>query len=83
MLKRTDALGYWAIYDTIRDTYNTAQYMLRANGTDTDPADSIVQLDYLSSGLKLRTNNNGMNNGGSTYIYAAFAETPFKYSRAR
>jgi hypothetical protein len=39
--------------------------------------------DFLSNGFKLRGTGNSSNNSGATYIYAAFAETPFKYSNAR
>jgi hypothetical protein len=36
----------------------------------------------LSNGFKARTTNNP-NVGTNTYLYLAFAETPFKYSNAR
>jgi hypothetical protein len=37
----------------------------------------------LSNGFKIRTIGSGKNLSGQTYIYAAFAETPFNYARAR
>ena len=44
---------------------------------------NFVQLcfDLVSNGAKIRSNNN--NTSGQTYIYAAFAENPFKYANAR
>jgi len=39
--------------------------------------------DFLSNGVKTRTNSIISNSGSDTYIYAAFAENPFKYSLAR
>ena len=38
-------------------------------------------VDFLSNGFKLRTSSSGVNN--NTFIYLAFAESPFKYSNAR
>jgi len=40
-------------------------------------------LDFLSNGFKMRAGNAGDNASGGTYIFAAFAESPFKYSLAR
>jgi hypothetical protein len=37
--------------------------------------------DALSNGFKIR--NSGNNNNGATYIFAAFAEHPFKNALAR
>ena len=39
-------------------------------------------LDFLSNGFKPRYTDH-INQSGKTYIYIAFAETPFKYSNAR
>jgi len=33
--------------------------------------------DFLSNGFKINTNSGGVNDDGETYIYAAFAESPF------
>jgi hypothetical protein len=45
--------------------------------------DTGHDLDFLSSGVKLRTTNGQENASGGTYIYIAFAEIPFKYSNAK
>ena len=34
-------------------------------------------MDFLSKGFKLRTSGNGHNTNDVTYVYAAFAESPF------
>jgi len=39
--------------------------------------------DILSNGFKLRSTDASVNASGGTYVYAAFAESPFAYSRAR
>jgi hypothetical protein len=45
-----------------------------------------VTIDIVSNGFKNRGNGASaafINGSGGTYIYAAFAEMPFKYSLAR
>ena len=39
--------------------------------------------DFFSNGVKLRSTNTRDNQSGSTYFFMAFAESPFKNSRAR
>jgi hypothetical protein len=56
------------------------QQGLRGNGV---AADTINYIDILSNGFKIRANaTDEINNNASTYIYAAFAENPFKYANA-
>tara|TARA_R110000822_G_scaffold197134_1_gene335071 strand:- start:25 stop:1047 length:1023 start_codon:yes stop_codon:yes gene_type:complete len=82
MIKRTDSSGFsWGILDTSRNTYNVANLRLFADLTQADNTQDI--LDILSNGFKLRTTNTNENASGGTYIYAAFAENPFKYANAR
>lgn len=82
MIKRTDSSGFsWGILDTSRNTYNVANLRLFADLSQADNTQDI--LDILSNGFKLRTTNTNENASGGTYIYAAFAENPFKYANAR
>jgi hypothetical protein len=89
MVKRTDTSNYWIIQDSARNGYNVVDLKLAANasvaendlGTIGDASQNT--LDYLSNGFKCRTGNAATNASGGTYIYAAFAESPFAYSRAR
>jgi hypothetical protein len=56
------------------------------NTTDaeSDSAPTYTALDTLSNGFKLRCDGiYGQNQSGGVYIWAAFAENPFKYSLAR
>ncbi len=39
--------------------------------------------DFTSNGFKIRNSSTLDNANGGTYIFAAFAENPFKYSLAR
>jgi hypothetical protein len=78
------ALHDWRIFDTARDTYNLANHKLFPNLSDADFTDADNDIDILSNGFKLRTQNGGTNALiGTMYIYAAFAENPFNNSLAR
>ena len=80
LIKRTDSTSDWYIWDTARDTYNVESATLLA---DTSGAEtSAASIDGLSNGFKCRSST-VVNASGGTYIYAAFASSPFKYSRAR
>jgi hypothetical protein len=82
MIKRTDAgAENWNIEDTSRSTYNQTAAVLYANTSGTEQP--YYNIDILSNGLKIRTAEAGTNTSGSNYIYACFAENPFKYANAR
>jgi hypothetical protein len=87
MFKMSSSSGNgWIIYDTARNTYNVAGASLFANYSTAENGTSLSNentVDLLSNGFKLRTTNAGNNTNGSTYIYACFAENPFKIARAR
>ena len=82
MIKKTSAAGdSWYLKDTSRSPYNVGLESLLA---DTSGAESAGESwDALSNGIKLRTTSSGVNTSGATYIYAAFAENPLRYSNAR
>jgi hypothetical protein len=82
MIKRTNTTGNWALIDSSRSLFNAASDNLYANLGDFET--SIVRLDALSNGFKLRTTGGDFNGAsGDTYIFAAFAENPSKYALAR
>jgi hypothetical protein len=83
MIKRTNDVGDWEIYDTSRSTYNVVNTALYANSSTADIVNSLLDIDVLSNGFKLRNGFSGINASSSTYIYMAFAESPFKSSLAR
>lgn len=72
----------WTIWDTSRNTYNAAVSQLYPNSSGVEDTDS-AGIDILSNGFKLRRNSEFHNWSGTTYIYAAFAEAPFKFANAR
>ena len=83
MIKRTASGDGWAIFDTSRTTYNVATSRLEA---DTSAAEGGTDgVDLLSNGFKIKTTWGGMggSSGSGLMVYAAFAESPFQYARAR
>jgi hypothetical protein len=64
-------------------TYNVSGNELYPNLSNAEVADgtNTNYVDILSNGFKVRNPN--QNASGSTYIYMAFAENPFKNSNAR
>jgi len=71
---------YWSIYDSSRNTYNVANKILYPNTSDAE--ETYAYIDILSNGFKIIASGSNGNESGSNYVYAAFAETPFKYSRS-
>ncbi|NDB59885.1 hypothetical protein EB001_15775 [bacterium] len=83
LIKRADAIQEWVILDTTRSTYNYTNATLYPNYNNAESA-SGNYVDINANGFKIRDSGGGVNYGsGGTYIYAAFAEIPFKYARAR
>ena len=83
MVKRTNSTGSWTIYDNKRNTFNPRSIRLVPNLSNAEADTSTQAVDFLSNGFKLMSNNTDQNGSGSTYIYMAFAEQPFKFSNAR
>ncbi len=83
MFKKTNTstAGDWTIYDTARDPYNVMPNILYPNLANAETGGNA--LDTLSNGFKIRSTGQNINTNGDTYIFAAFAENPFKYSLAR
>jgi hypothetical protein len=86
MMKASSAARGWIMFDTTRDPYNVSQYRLFANTSDAESSGTTANnIDILSNGFKPRlgVNSEPSNESGTTYIYMAFAENPFKISLAR
>ena len=75
--KRTDnsSGGEWNILDNKRDTFNVADAKLEANNTDAEETDEMY--DILSNGFKITRGDGNINASSGTYIFMAFAESPF------
>jgi len=81
MCKRTNTTGDWVINDTSRNPSNVMNLWLYPNVSDADT--TFTFCDFVSNGFKLRAGPTALNNNGDSYIYMAFAESPFKYANAR
>ena len=77
MIKRTDSAQQWGIADSKRDVDNPVQHHLFAESNQADSTSSYNNFDFLSNGFKLRSGDQWTNASGGTYIYMAFAESPF------
>ena len=75
MTKRNDSTQNWEIYDNKRDSFNEPDGRLRANLNNAE--DDQTGCDFLSNGFKWRNNNDSKNTSSATYIYMAFAVSPF------
>jgi len=74
---------FWVIQDGARSPSNAAPQRLFPNASDAEVATSVGDIDILSNGFKIRNTSGSWNTSAATYIYAAFAESPFKYALAR
>ena len=85
MVKDSSTATGWYIYDTVRDIniHNPAYKTLVPNTSGAESGSATSHWDILSNGFKPRYANNEWNANGSTMIYIAFAEVPFKFSNAR
>ena len=85
MIKNTSTSNEaWTIYDSTRDVDNPAKQRLLPNAQDAESVGSSARFkDLLSNGFKIRGTSGEQNTSGDVYIYAAFAEYPFKTARAR
>jgi hypothetical protein len=83
LLKNSSSSGYnWDVIDNKRNTYNVVDNHLFPDTSGAEQTLATNQIDFVSNGFKNRTGN-FLNVNGQTYVYAAFAENPFKYSLAR
>jgi hypothetical protein len=82
MIKSSSSAGTsWIMLDTARSQYNLMRDYLQADSSSAEAAADMI--DITSNGFKLRNSFGSLNSSGATYIFAAFAEAPFNYSRAR
>jgi len=80
--KRTDSTGNWFILDSSRMSVNSS------NTPTLFPNTSGIELgtdvmDFLSNGFKFRSTGTDYNASGGTYIFAAWAESPFQTANSK
>ena len=83
LLIKRNASESWVLADTKRNSNagreSPADSYLLPNTADAESTGIVY--DMLSNGFKFRSSS--QNESSSTYIYLAFAESPFKNARAR
>jgi len=85
LIKPSSRGGHWMVANNKSSPSNVVDKVIFANasaGEYTDP-NADCKKDFFSNGFKIRTTDDNTNENNATYIYIAFAETPFKYSNAR
>jgi hypothetical protein len=83
MVKSSTSVQDWKLIDTARNPVNPATSLIGANLSAAEDTNSVYDFDIVSNGFKVRNTYGYANTSGATYIYAAFAEAPFKYANAR
>ena len=81
LIKGSSVAGSWVLHDTKRESYNQMDLRIfpnLSNAEDTNTGDAI---DALSNGFKIR--GTIRNASAATYIFIAFAESPYKHTNAR
>ena len=81
MYKKTSGAAEWRVYDSGRSVFNPVKLGVYPDLTNAE--DSGFDFDFLSNGFKSRANHADVNESGGTYLYMAFAESPFKTANAR
>ena len=84
LLKAVTAATHWNMFDTARDPHNQISRRILSN----DPGEEVTNhsnynFGIYSNGFIPETTSADKNATGVTFIYVAFAETPYKYANAR
>jgi len=81
LVKKSSAAGdAWAIFDNKRSDFNVIGKEIAANESSAEYVRTAANTDFLSNGFKIRNTDGWHNTSGATYIYMAFAESPFTSS---
>ena len=76
IIKEANGSDVWAMYDNKRIGYNTANYTLEGDGAGAE-GETTGRMHLLSNGFRITYNWTPINTSGQTYVYMAFAESPF------
>ena len=73
----------WRIWDSSRGSTNPTNLDLLADTSTIENNNAFDEIDLLSNGFKLRSTGSYHNSSGETYIFMAFAESPFQTANAK
>ena len=84
LCKNIDSVEGWEVWDNKRDPYNVTSIKLSPDSAAVEYTanETTYAIDFVSNGVKLRTTYSAVNES-STFLFMAFAESPFKYANAR
>jgi hypothetical protein len=77
MLRKSDDVQDWFIFDSARDTSNPKTLYLEANTSDAE-ASITSNINFTSTGLEFTSAS--FNDSGKNFIYMAFKENPVQYA---
>tara|TARA_R110002050_G_scaffold18677_2_gene54330 strand:+ start:630 stop:1619 length:990 start_codon:yes stop_codon:yes gene_type:complete len=76
--KKTSSTGDWELYDNKRNGFNGGNVRVYPNANDAPSGTG--RLSLLSNGFKITNSSGNLNGSGNSFIYMAFAESPFTSS---
>tara|TARA_R100001443_G_scaffold23338_1_gene35529 strand:- start:6010 stop:10308 length:4299 start_codon:yes stop_codon:yes gene_type:complete len=82
LIKWIDGSASWVLHDSSRTSTNPSSLALVPDGNGAELDASSLHIDFLSNGFKIRNTNASYNNA-STYVFMAFAESPFQTANAK
>ena len=81
LVKDEGSANDWMLFDRARSPINPIQNYCKINDDAPDVEDNAnAEIDFLCNGFKIRGAGTGVNKNGNTYIYMAFASSPYKYT---
>lgn len=85
LIKPSNLASGWQVYDSERSQFNVADKYLSPDSANSEvTSTNNNQFDFLSNGFVPRgVADSGSNYTAINFVYAAFAEHPFKTARAR
>ena len=75
LMYKTTGVNNWNLLDAKRSPFNVADKNFYPDGSNAEM--TSTKADFLSNGFKIKTSDNQSNTSGTTYVYMAFAESPF------
>ena len=81
VMKRFDSTNDWFTYDNTRNPFNETNLRISLNSANSESTQTTNQIDMLSNGFKCRGSAAATNTSGGSYLFMAFAESPFVNSK--
>ena len=81
-IKNVNSASSWQARDSARRGFNVHDVTLNFESNTTETQNSNHNIDFLSNGFKIKTTLADYNENGSKFIYAAYADVPFKFNNA-